>query len=94
MRRHLTSMPLFHLEQSLCNKKAVSDCLPFACAKPRSHPAEAGLSWREPAPMPQSPSPPVLFAEFNDEVLCLRPAKKGFAGVSFLCFASSPLETI
>jgi hypothetical protein len=41
-----------------------------------------------------SPSPPVLFAEFNDEVLCLRPAKKGFTGVSFLSFASSPLQTI
>jgi hypothetical protein len=90
VRRHLTSMPLFHLERSLCNKKAVSGCLPFACAKPRSHPAEAGLSWRELAPKPQSPSPPVLFAEFNDEVLCLRPAKKGFTGVRSCVSPAAP----
>jgi hypothetical protein len=70
--------------------KAVSGCWPFACVKPRSHPAEAGLSWREPAQMPQSPSPPVLFAEFNDEVLCLRPAKKGFTGVRSCVSPAAP----
>ena len=37
---------------------------------------------------------PILFTEFGYQVLRLCPLKKGFTGVSFLCFASSPLETI
>ena len=37
---------------------------------------------------------PILFAEFGDQVLRLRPLKKGITGFAFLCFASSPLETM
>ena len=37
---------------------------------------------------------PILFTEFGYQVLRLCPLKKGITGFAFLCFASSPLETM